>query len=567
MRRGWDYSPAGLMQGVINIVRANGNQEMLVDAISKVASGTTGSGIMLLGAYMGSQGLANGSMDFQSKSDNYDKALGQQQYSIKIGDHTYTMDWAAPLSMPFFVGVEAGSGIDTSEILNAPTKLLEPVLNLSMLSSLNNALDTQFATGNPISTVAKQTMQGYVGQYLPTVGAQLARTIQGETTTTTATDKSTTLRGVKREANALKNKVPFLADTNAVKVNVWGETEKKTSGRDYLSAAAQNMLNPGSLKALGETPVDKELKRLKAKGADDSILPNMKPTGYTYPIGDEEINVTPDEYSKMQITAGKDAKKRLEKLFDSNRYKNMTMDEKEKAISGIYTDAKKKAKVEMFRGRGISDTAIAWETDLSSQQREKFGNKKNFKKTLKSIGLTPKDFMDLRSKGMTLANMTDANAYGVDINDYAKHNNGLTVKQFSIAKENGISTKKYAKVIKVRDKYDGYGARALALVENGLLDSVEEAELYDVKKTTLRKAIDLYNSGYTAKEIGKIEGNSDEAEAEIKSYGVDSRGWYTIDALHKWIETAHANDSQDRKRLLWKLHGYGTPQYQNANPY
>ena len=64
--------------------------------------------------------------------------LGSQNYSLNIDGKSYTLDWAAPLSMPFFVGVEISKAIkdnnaDLATVLDAMTQISDPMVNLSML--------------------------------------------------------------------------------------------------------------------------------------------------------------------------------------------------------------------------------------------------------------------------------------------------------------------------------------------------------------------------------------------------------------------------------------------------
>ena len=59
------------------------------------------------------------------------------------------MDWAAPISMPFFIGVELGNdfakdGFSFASVMSSMKGMTDPIFNLSMLSGLNTALDTAF---------------------------------------------------------------------------------------------------------------------------------------------------------------------------------------------------------------------------------------------------------------------------------------------------------------------------------------------------------------------------------------------------------------------------------------
>ena len=549
LARGIEHSPVGLVRGMADVVKAK-NADEVIRGIERLSAGLTGTGLMGVGVYFGANGLADGSIDYTNKEDKFRQELGKQAYSIRVGDHTVTADWAAPMSMPFFIGVEIGKGRDAEDTLAALSKVQEPLFNLTMLQSLNNALDNQWGDATGITNTAKKIAQSYAGQFLPTVGGQIARTMQKDTSSTLATDENTTVREYNRWKNQLKNKVPGLADTNAPKLDSFGRKETKKTAEDYIKAGILNAVSPANVKEVKNDPVANELLKLKKEGADNSVIPNTKPSNYTVHIKDKDAPLSPKEYTRMQEIAGKESRKKLKELFNSEEYQKMDMASKEKAISGIYTDAKKKAKIDVLRRKGYSETDIAWDNYLTPQQKEKFKDQKGFKKELKKAGVSAKEFEDYRDQGATL-------------------------QQLKAAKKKGIDTKTYIGAMSAKKGSKSYGETLARWIDGGYVKSFEDFQVYDAdaKTNTWNAIVWAKNNGMSTKKIAKIIGTDDskkETRNSIYKYGRESRGSYdiyTTDALTKWVEKNYKGKSRKEKALAWRYYGYGWSYYQDKNPY
>lgn len=574
-RRGFDYSPVGLAKGFIRMAAAKGDTDKLIKAISDISSGITGTGILALGYFAGSKGFAQGSIDSTGKTKDFEKSLGKQAYSIKIGDYTYTMDWAAPICMPFFTGVEIGSSIQNGNLTDALTsinKFTDPIINLSMLSGLNNAFNNNFDNKNILVRGAQNVTQNYVSQFFPTLGSQIAKTMTDATKDTTSTAENQTIRNNQRWINSLRNKTPFTIGMNADKVDVWGNKEVKNTGdpsetaANYAKAALLNFVSPGTLKKDNTSAVDRNLKKLIADGAETKVLPNTGEIKTKYTINKEDINITPKELSSMKETYGKYAKSQLSKLFKSNEYKKMSVDEKQKAITDIYTDASAQAKREMLSKRGYSSVDIAWQYDLNKSQREAMGSKKMFKQKMKLAGINADQYIKYSGKGVSMSDMLALKTRKLDIGDYAEHNEGLTVSQYAKAKEYGIPVKKYAK-IKSQMKSGSYVGKAAALMQAGLVkNSTDMYNKFSVYKSNYEKAARLLNAGYSPKEISEVEGSQVKTTEMMKTYGVEMHGssaWRTQEGTYKYINSQPI--SRKKKALMWEVYKYSS--WGNDNPF
>ena len=377
MRRGWDYSPGGLIQGMGKLLRAGGDNQKLMDGIAKFASGLTGTGIMGVGYMMGFNDMARGALDTDTSEGRLLAQNGEQEYSIRVGDYTYTMDWAAPISMPFFVGVQlgnefSGKGYNFEDVLSAMKSIVDPIFNLSMLSGLNNALDTMFG-GNATLESLGNIGESYVTQFIPTLSSQIAKTLTDEKRTTVSTAENADIAKGEKFLNQIKNKIPYLTDQNEPYVDMWGDTEKKKSGMDYALAAFQNFISPGTLKSTKKSEVDKELLRLGEElGEYSDIVPSeTDKEKYAPKFDDEEYRMKESDLTAYLKTKGYYSKTGLQELFATKKYQNMSNEEKKKAIGKVYSEAEDQAKMEFLMSRGVSkeDYKVA---NMGKKQRKAY---------------------------------------------------------------------------------------------------------------------------------------------------------------------------------------------------
>nr|DAG69781.1 MAG TPA: hypothetical protein [Caudoviricetes sp.] len=386
LKQGVRYSPLGLAEGLVRtgiygVKKSFRSPEQVSKIIKEISEGLTGTGVTALGAYLAYEGLLNTSMDTQSKKGQYDKMLGEQEYSVNIGDYTYTVDWTIPASMPMMIGAEIAKftqekGLSFVDTLNAISNIAEPLLNLSMLSGIENTFNTAFSQESTFKEIAKNTAEGYVSQFFPTLLSQIAKTTTETRKSTTATNKSLAERDMKRYLNQLTNKIPFANENLADYINLWGGKETKYSNSDYFVALLQNVFSPGTLKKKETTSVDKELLSLYDRLDDDTantIIPKNTPSGYGVTFAGTDYQMSEKDLQKYKETRGRQSYEEVHKLINTSKYRNMSDEDKAKAIKEIYSDAGTYAKEEFLRSKGVSDTDIQF-NKLHKETKAKFNN-------------------------------------------------------------------------------------------------------------------------------------------------------------------------------------------------
>lgn len=429
LKQGVRYSPLNLAKGLVEAGFYGGKKairtpEQLHKAIRDISEGLTGTGITALGAYLAYEGVLNSGMDSQSKKGKYDSMLGEQEYSVNIGDYTFTVDWAIPASLPLFMGAEVATlsqerGLSFIDTLNAISNIAEPLLNLSMLSGIENTFNIAFGQGSALKNIAKNTAENYVSQFFPSLLAQIAKSTTKNRKSTTATDQSAAERQLKRFLNQLTNKIPVANDEYlADYVDLWGRKEVKKTNEDYFRALLLNVFSPGTLKEKNQTKVDKELQDLYGKLDNDtanSILPNNVPSGYTFTFEGTNYQMSEKDLEKYKVARGRKAYNKLEKLITTSKYSNMSNEEKAKAIKEIYDESSTYAKEKFLKSKGISEEEIAY-NNLSKQKKEQYESMSdNITKEAYLAALSPeakrKADTDNSSHGRGMPTQEEAAAY------------------------------------------------------------------------------------------------------------------------------------------------------------
>ncbi|MGB7530055.1 MAG: hypothetical protein WBK54_00715, partial [Bacilli bacterium] len=191
-RRGFDYSPLSFARTLTTELKQLKQGKISAGQfVDRLSEGFTGTMIMTLGYFLAKMGIVKSGSDEDRKESAYRKSIGEQDYSIKIGDKTYTLDWLAPSSIPFFTGVTLFEGMqiedadDAFAVLASIEKLLDPITEMSFLQSFNNIMSSY--GDNKLAGFFSSMLLAYAGQFFPTLGGQIAKTIDPTRRVTTST--------------------------------------------------------------------------------------------------------------------------------------------------------------------------------------------------------------------------------------------------------------------------------------------------------------------------------------------------------------------------------------------
>lgn len=368
LRRGIEYSPAGILQGLSQLHKANTDaslsqserMQMRATAISRLASGLEGSALMGLGVALRALGFLRGGGEDDDRANKFLKDMGYQPYSVEIGDASLTLDWLAPLNMPMFMGaavmdvaekLSEGEDLDWHDIAEPLFSIADPMIEMSMLSGVQSALKT-YGSGNTLSAVTTNVLQSFAGQFYPTIGGQTARTID---LTRRAPDSK------QYWIQSMMAKIPGLSKFVKPYVGGYGEEEvyedpfgwDSTKVDDYVFRAIEQYLLPGYIKVKNRDALTEELTRLYESTGVSTFLP-QRPSDYktinlgkTYGVGDiTKVDLTYDqqvEYEKLSRSYGTEA---IEAVINDPGYKGLTDADKADLLTEAYNAGVKKAREE-----------------------------------------------------------------------------------------------------------------------------------------------------------------------------------------------------------------------------
>ena len=190
----------------------------------------------------------------------------------------------------------------------------------------------------------------YVGQFFPTLGGQIARTIDPVRRSTYASKESLINKGLEQFLRKIANKIPFLSMLNEPMVNMRGEEMKQPD--NPLSRAFLNMVSPGFYATGKETLADKEIKRLYNITQSDEVIPKVTPTkfnndGKTFLLDGKSMT----DFTKVMGTTSYEL---LEQLFETSSYKRASTEVQASLVADVYKYSYALAKEKYLRGQKVA---------------------------------------------------------------------------------------------------------------------------------------------------------------------------------------------------------------------
>lgn len=439
--RAEEYSPLGVVNTAVNAYQAAKglNGKTAADVINSFSKTATGTSLFALGALLAKAGLARGKEDDEEQAA-FDKMQGKQDFSIVLPDgSSYTIDWLSPASVPFFMGVAfsdalSDGDITVGEFLKAIDTLTEPMIEMSMLQGVNDALDQIRFADNALVNFALNQMVNYVSQGIGnSLFGQIERsTEKNRETTYTASDTAEGRMG-ERTLGKVLNKIPGLEYNQVEYVDAWGRTQSNGSAAER---AFSNLLSPGYIGKNRSTEVDNELQRLYDAG-QTNVFPSR--ISMTDTVGvyrndgrkTEERRLTKDEYVQYQKVMGQTSLELVKDLMKSPVYNGMSDEAKASAISEIYGYAKRMAAmaVEPSAKYGektdvskLSNPAAYYAANASFNTASKDSENRNYGELdslTASFRRLPSDVRNAVTEGNAgLAKMLDAKENGYNARQY-----------------------------------------------------------------------------------------------------------------------------------------------------
>ena len=347
-KQGVAYSPIGLGIGIKETLSdVKKGKKTASEAIDTLSKGLTGTAITALGVVLSAMGLIVAEPDEDDKKKEYDKMRGHQSYALEIGDSSYTIDWLTPSSLPLFVGVELCNlfkqeGASGWDIVNALSRIVDPMVELSVLQGVSDALSTaKYTEENPFVTVPVGMLTSYLGQALPTLGGQITRLVDDKQRTVYIEKGEGFLTGqFKRFIQTTAKKIPFVSMLLEPQIDAWGN--EKTYG-SFAERLAESTVSPGYYSKITSTEVDEELQKIFEATGDNGVYPALN-TVKSLTEKKKTHNLNAQQSREYAEERGKRALKKVTNLINNKRYASMSDKEKLKWIKHAYDKAHEEAK-------------------------------------------------------------------------------------------------------------------------------------------------------------------------------------------------------------------------------
>lgn len=370
--RAEEYGPLGLINTAVKAAQAiksskdttgTAKQVSGADVMNSLAKTLTGTGLVWLGWELAKRGLANGAEDDDEKQAAFDDLTGSQPYSVVLPDGTnFTVDWAAPASIPFFTGVQlynlaSENGFQLQDIESAVTSITEPMLQMSMLQGVSDAIDDIKFSDNNLIQLGLTSIANYLTQGLTnTLLGQIERTAEEYRQTTYTDAESPVPSWFQRIIGKASAKTPGFDYNQLPYVDAWGQFE----GNGITEQKAlENFFSPFYIDQSELDRVESELQRVyDATKGEYSIFPEQ-----IYPstkVDGEPLGA--DDYVEYAQTRGQTSYDAVQTLINSSAYRSMTSNEKAEALEDVYSYAKAVAAESIGRqysgGGGRANNAI-----------------------------------------------------------------------------------------------------------------------------------------------------------------------------------------------------------------
>lgn len=380
--RGMEYSPAGLAKALTyDLIQVKRGRMTGAEAIDHIASGLTGSGLMALGAYLFARGIVTSGGGDDEGQDTLNDLTGVQNYALYLDwlpdfiktplgiqdGENVTLDWLAPEALPFFMGVELmdsmGQGGNTAESISTALKSIsDPMLELSMLQSLNDVIDSVSFSENKLGALVSSALVSYFTQPIPTFGGQIERSAE-DVRMTTYTDKNLRLpTDLQYAIGRASARIPGWDYQQMPYIDAWGRED--SSGPLWLRMA-NNFLNPAYTSNKQVTSVDEEIQMIYDQTGDKTVVPS-RPERYITVDG-ERIDLSKEKYEQYATKRGQMQFEMLGNIIDNPTYRSMSDTDKAFVIDSVYEYADKTTKSEISSYRLDGWVKTAAQSDLSPE--------------------------------------------------------------------------------------------------------------------------------------------------------------------------------------------------------
>ena len=341
-----DYSPAGLVTTLVEgkklknaIETGSFTPQMQHKFVQNLGKATAGSLLYMLGYVLAKNGITTGANDDDKDIADFMKnTLGIQPYSIRIGNHSFTYDWAQPVSAPFAIMADLQKKSEETDTLNKILSTIDTGANLILQQSFMESIQNVLTNSDGVVSGITQQVLDLPSRAVPTFIKQINDKI--DTTQRTSYESDEPIETAK---NKVKNKIPGLSKDLAPSRDSLGREIKKYGGDVNIFNVFFNPANTSKGKVSESA---KEIYKIYQETGDKTIMPRVAP--YSIMNGGEKVSLTSKERSEFQKISGQIVEKNVKELAKTSKYKKLDDSYKAEAIKGIVDYSYNYAKSEIL---------------------------------------------------------------------------------------------------------------------------------------------------------------------------------------------------------------------------
>ena len=580
IERAIDYSPLGIVRNSFRTgkeINAGAfDQNRFVNEASRNILGTV---LMGGAAGLAAKGAISGAYSDDPDRKQAQKESGMQEYALnlpEVDEKQRQMDisWIPVVgsnAVAAAAGYDAynnGEGDVVGNLATGLTKGGEALFNQSMFQGLQRLFGTGESYNSDQGIVGNManTVKSGLGQFIPSLARQSAQVADPYMRDLSNSNKDVSFGPMGNyDINSLANNIPYVRQNYlAPKVNTQGELMLENQGRGLPNKILEDMILPGKITEISSGPLYEESMRLsEANNSNKAFLPKANFNA----VQQEGAVMSNDEWVDYQQKYYKAMNEGALQLIDSDYYKSLDDQQKEKMLSNAYSDIKSAINSE-YTGKELNGAAKAY----SEAGGGEAGNKAlmNYYITSNLVNAAGTTSTSKAAESIRAAvNRGDLASAQRLADSEAKYQEALDkagIEGSSAARkayEEGGSSglQNYAKYATTLDKYglsntksnrdmlDKYGESGLK--EHAAFDSLGSEEAF--KRYQHAKSS---NSGLSASEyvstVKKIDGTGDKGNVN---------GNISQDELIAYLNEINA--TQDEANKLWNTYG----QYYSEKPW
>lgn len=360
----FDFSPAGLVKALSadaykfsQAVRdGKATPQMQRTFVKNLSNGITGTLMTFIAMAVAKAGLLTGDKDEDKDVADFEKYVkGHQPYSVKIGNSSFTYDWAQPTAALMAIAADYFENKQNEELTGEAKGFVQNVIdaiqvggqvlyNQSFMKSIQNLFGNDGFWSGLIDTIIQDP-----SAMLPQALSQVAAVFDPVIRNTYENGSE-----AKTAVNKVLYKLPVARNTLAESVDVMGNT--KMQHGSIWNRIFNNSLNPANVVKGYDSAAANEVYRLYQVTGSSSVIPSQAPNYVEVPNGGKRT-LSSHEKADYQKATGKMITEAVDKLLANERYRGLSDDTKVELLGKVYSYSKQSANSEVL-GIEMNESAI-----------------------------------------------------------------------------------------------------------------------------------------------------------------------------------------------------------------